>query len=459
MDSKKIKMTENSISDRISDLPSNIIECILDRLPLRDAVATSILSKGWRHKWRRIPNLVFDKDFFVRRVLESRGLRGVLLIARVKLVEYSNIIGKILLLHLGPIHKFVLHISHVWNGLPPDLSSWMLFVSQNEIKELTIQAENVCKVRLPSYIFQCNELQHLKLDVRALDLHPPQDFRGFCNLLSLDLSGFLDGDEISNLISKCPLLERLSLNCTGCKHPVVIDAPRLLCLHALCELDAFLKLKNVCSLTDISLQFRSPGTLSFCDLFDVFSSVPKVETVTLHPLLKLKAMPQDAPKSFPTTLHNHTGLTLLEIDISSPQCIYFVLCILKSSPNLQKLNLGILSSETVEDETAIDPFIRHSLEMETRETQTLNSLLTIKMKGILRSKVGIMFIKMILSSSPVLKTMYLTGFDASSSCMEEDILNEAEVTLMSELLKFPRSSCRAQVNYSRYSGDSSIFDF
>ncbi|CAM8899425.1 unnamed protein product [Rhodiola kirilowii] len=456
MDSQQI-VIDSSLPDRISDLPNNIIiDCILDRLPIRDAVATSILSKGWRHKWRRIPNLVFDKDFFVRLVLESRGLRGALLIARVKLVEYSNIIGKILLLHLGPIHKFVLHIPSFCKGLPPDLSSWMLFVSQNEIKELTIQAENVCKVRLPSYIFQCNELQHLNLNVRALDLHPPQDFRGFCNLLSLDLSGFLYGGDISNLVSKCPLLERLSLDCTYCTHPVVIDAPRLLFLHAHCKLNAFLKLKNVCSLTAISLQFSIPGRLNLCDLFNVFGSVPKVETVTLH---KIKAMTQDAPTSFPTTLHNHTSLTLLEIDISSPQSIYFVLCILQSSPNLQKLNLGILSSETVEDEAAIDPFIRHLIEMETRETQTLNSLLTIKMKGILRSKVGIMFIKMILSSSPVLKTMYLTGFDASSSCMEKDILNEAEVTLMSELLKFPRSSCRAQVNYSRYSGDSSIFDF
>ncbi|CAM8904500.1 unnamed protein product [Rhodiola kirilowii] len=424
MDSEQI-VIDSSLPDRISDLPNNIInDCILNRIPIHDVVATSILSKGWRHKWRRIPNLVFDEKF-KNRVIEARRPRG-LDTARVKLVEYSNIIGKILLLHLGPIHKFVLHVPHVWNGLPQDFSSWMLFVSQNEIKELTIQAKNKWKVRLPSYVFQCNELRHLKLELQRLDLHPPQDFRGFCNLLSLDLYGILDGgeSEISNLVSKCTLLERLSLNCIARTHPLVIDAPRLLFLHAYCSLNAFLKLKN-------------------CQ---------KSRLLLCAPLQNIEAMPQDAPTSFPTTLHNHKSLTLLEIAFSSPQCIYFVLCILKCSPNLQKLNLGILQSETVEDEAAL-----HLLEMETREPQTLTSLLTIKMKGILRSKIGIMFIKMILSSSPVLKTMYLAGFDASSSCMENDILNEAEVTLMSELLKFPRSSCRAQVNYSRYSGDSSIF--
>ncbi|CAM8973226.1 unnamed protein product [Rhodiola kirilowii] len=164
-------------------------------------------------------------------------------------------------------------------------------------------------------------------------------------------------------------------------------------------------------------------------------------------------MPQDAPTSFHTTLHNHKSLTLLELNISSPQCMYFVLCILKSSPNLQKLNLYLENSpETIEDEAA-----SHLLDMQTREPHTLNSLLTIKIKGLSGSKVEIMFIKMILSCSPVLKTMYLTG--TYSSGLGKDILNEAESTLMSELLQCTRSSYRAQVNYSRYPGDSSIFDF
>ncbi|CAM8899424.1 unnamed protein product [Rhodiola kirilowii] len=454
MDSEQI-VIDRSLPDRISDLPNNIItDCILDRIPIHDVVATSILSKGWRHKWRTIPNLVFDTDFF-HRVSEARKLRGVGN-ARLKL-KYSNIIGKIMLLHLGPIHKFVLHVPYVWNRLPPDLSSWMVFVSQNEIKELTIEARNEWMVGVPSYVFQCNELRHLKLHLHELDLHPPQDFRGFCNLLSLDLSGILCGgeSEISNLVSKCTLLERLSLDCTGCTHPVVIDAPRLLFLHAHFNANAFLKLKNVCSLTAISLQFSISCRLNLCDLFDVFGSVPKVETVTLRPLQYIKAMPQDAPTSFPTTLHNHTSLTLLKIDILSPQCIYFVLCILKSSPNLQKLNLEIVSLETtVEDEAAL---ALHLLEMETRETQTLNSLLIIKMKGILGSKVGIMFIKMILSISPVLKTMYLA--EKHRYCLGNDYA--AEFTLLKELLKCPRWLCRDQVkvNYSKYPGDSSIFDF
>ena len=37
--------------DLISDLPNNIIENILIRLPISDAVETSVLSRKLRYKW------------------------------------------------------------------------------------------------------------------------------------------------------------------------------------------------------------------------------------------------------------------------------------------------------------------------------------------------------------------------------------------------------------------------
>ncbi|CAM8904505.1 unnamed protein product [Rhodiola kirilowii] len=155
-------------------------------------------------------------------------------------------------------------------------------------------------------------------------------------------------------------------------------------------------------------------------------------------------MPQGAPTSLPATLHFHKTLTLLEIDITSPQCIHFILCIFKSSPNLQKLNVGIHPSD-IREEGALQ-----FLDMKIKEPQTLNSLLTVKIKGLLGSKVEIMFVKLILSSTPVLETMYLTG---------EDMVEEAEFTLMSELLKCKRPSSQARVMYLRCPGDSSIFNF
>ncbi|KAL0011141.1 hypothetical protein SO802_006249 [Lithocarpus litseifolius] len=58
-------MTRNkaSTSDRISNLPTEIIENILLRLPLRDTVKTCVLSKNWNEKWKAVPQIVFDKSF------------------------------------------------------------------------------------------------------------------------------------------------------------------------------------------------------------------------------------------------------------------------------------------------------------------------------------------------------------------------------------------------------------
>ncbi|CAM8899433.1 unnamed protein product [Rhodiola kirilowii] len=428
-------MDSNS-TDRISELPSNIIECILDRLPIRDAVATSVLSKEWRHKWTRIPNLVFDYKFINN--IDGYGSQRELTIP----FKYGNIIGKILLLHVGPIHKFVLYIPSFCNDLHLDLVSWMHFISRKEVKELKIQA--YAKIKLPSYIFNCSELQSLNIHVRGLDLHPPQDFGGFCNLCSLDLLGLLDGTQISNLVSKCSLLQTLSVHRVADGDTLIIDAPRLLSLSIGCPLESFLKLTNIHGVTSISLDFGRPGTLKFCNLFDTFGSVPNVVNVTLCCVRAINDMPEDAPTSLPTTLHFHKSLTLLEIDISSPQCILFIFCIFKSSPNLQKLNLGIHPSAYIREEAALQ-----FLDMKIKEPQTLNSLVTVKIKGLLGCRVEIMFIKLILSCAPILETMYLTG----------NIVREAEFTLMSELLMCKRPSPQAQVMYLRYPGDSSIFNF
>ncbi|CAM8906836.1 unnamed protein product [Rhodiola kirilowii] len=429
--------------DRISDLPSNIIECILDLLPIRDAVATSILSKGWRHKWTRIPNLVFDNEFFDN-VVGIRSRREVRMPS-----QYSNIISKILLLHVGPVHKFVLRIpSSFCNDLKLDLVSWMHFISRKEVKELTIQAH--AEIKLPSYNFNCSELQSLIIAVTRLDLHPPQDFGGFCNLRILGLLGVLDGTQISNLVSKCPLLERLVISRVADGDTLVIDAPRLLSLCCEFPLNTYLKLKNVRRVTSISLSLSlrigrlGTSTMKFRDLFDIFCSVPNVVNVTLSCLHAINDMPHDYPTSLPTTLHNLRCITLLEIDISSPQCILFILCILRSSPNLLKLNLEIHPSAIIREEAALQV-----LDMQIKKPQTLNNLLIVKIKGLSGSKVEIMFINLILSCTPVLKTMYLTG----------NIVKEAEFTLMSELLKCKRPSPQGQVMYSRYPGDNSIFNF
>ncbi|MFS7949310.1 putative F-box domain, leucine-rich repeat domain superfamily, F-box-like domain superfamily [Helianthus anomalus] len=53
-------------------MPDNVVTNILDRLPLQDAVRTSILSRNWRFKWTTISQIVFDKNFF-EYLLKTKG--------------------------------------------------------------------------------------------------------------------------------------------------------------------------------------------------------------------------------------------------------------------------------------------------------------------------------------------------------------------------------------------------
>lgn len=89
-------------NDRISNLPRNIINLILERMPLYDAARTSTLSKTWRNIWQTHPHLVFD-DVFLLQVVSKADNED-------SLFGISRTINHILLLHIGPISKFHLSI-------------------------------------------------------------------------------------------------------------------------------------------------------------------------------------------------------------------------------------------------------------------------------------------------------------------------------------------------------------
>ncbi|KAF5812551.1 putative F-box domain, leucine-rich repeat domain superfamily, F-box-like domain superfamily [Helianthus annuus] len=159
-------------------MPDIVMTHILDRLPVQDAVKTGILSKNWRFKWTMLRRLVFDKDFYLYLILKTNNES-----------KFGRIISRLLLHLRGTITKFVLYIDErCYSALDEDIASWFLFLSRKGVKDLTVTKTNGEPLNLPSHLFSCLELKHLKLFYCRLD--PPVDFRGFPNLLSLE-SGLL----------------------------------------------------------------------------------------------------------------------------------------------------------------------------------------------------------------------------------------------------------------------------
>ncbi|KAK4383959.1 Retrovirus-related Pol polyprotein from transposon TNT 1-94 [Sesamum angolense] len=174
-------------ADRISNLPSNVIDNILTLLPLHDAVRTSVLSKGWQYKWVTVPYLVFDWTF---------NLSG----------NYSieSIIYQVLLLHRGPIVKF----KFCGFKFGPDINNWLYFLSDHRVEELVLMNSvyNPEQWLISHNLFTFDHLMHLFL--ANVEVRLPSTFKGFRRLLSLDLiSVEFEPEELNMFISKCPMLD------------------------------------------------------------------------------------------------------------------------------------------------------------------------------------------------------------------------------------------------------------
>ncbi|KAJ9163437.1 hypothetical protein P3X46_023105 [Hevea brasiliensis] len=136
--------------DLFSDLPQFIIESILTRLRIRDAVRTSILSTEWSYRWASLTHLVFDDKCVA--LYNDKGLLEINLI---------KFITGVLFLHQGPINKFQLSASYL--QCCPDIDQWILFLSRCEIKELVLELGEGEWFRVPSCLFNCKMLTRLEL--------------------------------------------------------------------------------------------------------------------------------------------------------------------------------------------------------------------------------------------------------------------------------------------------------
>ncbi|CAN1186285.1 F-box/FBD/LRR-repeat protein At1g13570 [Linum perenne] len=111
---------ESASNTSIGKLPADVICLILTFLPIKQAVRTSILSTQWRHRWRRIPQLVFDEDFAT-----------ISANSKVMLEIYQALLG-----HEGPVNKFELAIPGM--SLCPQVHQLIHYLSTKNVKELSL---------------------------------------------------------------------------------------------------------------------------------------------------------------------------------------------------------------------------------------------------------------------------------------------------------------------------------
>ncbi|XP_073134784.1 F-box/FBD/LRR-repeat protein At1g13570-like isoform X2 [Henckelia pumila] len=259
--------------DLIGELPQSIIEIILGKLPIRDAVGTSILSRRWRFRWASLTHLVFDDDCVIydndRSVVEN---------------NLSNFITKFLFLHIGPVHKFAISTSYLQGS--PYVGQWLLLISRKDVKELVLELGESEWFRAPSCLFSCKKLTRLEL-VRC-EIEIPPNFRGFLCLKYLNFRQVLiPASDIEYLISSCPLLESMTLSYFDSLE-LTVHAPKLkyLILEG--------KLKDIClantpNLVAVSVAMYMTDDIAehfehslSCNFDKFLGGIPKIQRLVGH---------------------------------------------------------------------------------------------------------------------------------------------------------------------------------
>ncbi|KAK1419806.1 hypothetical protein QVD17_29164 [Tagetes erecta] len=409
--------------DYISDLPQSIIETILTKLPIRDAVRTSVLSNKWRYKWATLTQLEFDDKCVPS--THDRALAEVYLI---------NFVTRFLFLHDGPIHRFSL--STVYLQSSADVDQWLLFLSRKDVKELVLELGEGEWFRAPSCLFSCKKLVRLEL-VRC-ELDPPVSFKGFLNLKYLNLQQVLIApDAVENLISCCPLLESLTLSYFDSLE-LTIRAPNLKYLILEGEFKDIC-LENTPMLVAISVAMYMTddiaehfGQSSSCNFDKFLGGVPSLERLIGHIYFTKYMSIGNALGSTKITYQRLKVIELYQVSFEDMKEIMVVLRLILSAPNLQELQIsGSSNSSPATEATDLDFW-----EKECPGDCTFERLKIVKMTDMSGVPHEMGFIEFLLGNSPILEIMSITP---------SVYVTDGRLGMLIELLRLKRASAEAEI--------------
>ncbi|XP_052626778.1 F-box/FBD/LRR-repeat protein At1g13570 [Lactuca sativa] len=374
-------------SDRISNLPQDIIEKILTFMPIRDALKTSILSKKWRHCWKGMPKLVFDD----RLSNVSSDMEDV------KKYKLVITIFHVLLLHRGPILELCICISdeEIFN----EIDQIILHLSWSKnIKKFIFEVYQFDEYyKLPSSFFSLQGLEHLFLKYCIIEL--PSTFNEFSMLKSLKFyEVYITATMLKRFLISCPLLE---------------------------EFTWVNKIGYDC------LDFTGGNKCTFVELF---TCLPSAQVVNISWFENKDFYAGVMSQKLPTSLV-YLRILVLQVCFHEQDQISSTLCVINSSPNLEKINLRMIRYVAQTCTTLLDPQDYFGLKLDHLKELVITSFHNYASE--------MEFVKLIMGKSPLLKK---TRIKLSTSVSVEE-----EVKMLRDLvyLQFPRASPEAKLIIER----------
>ncbi|XP_049381017.1 F-box/FBD/LRR-repeat protein At1g13570-like isoform X3 [Solanum stenotomum] len=419
--------------DFLSDLPDNVIDVILMRLPCKEAVRTSILSKKWRYHWCRITELNLDSHLWETKMDKLYPT-----------VKFTKIIYQILSLHEGPITKFSLDIAVLKSC--PNIDNFIHFLSRNDIQQLVLELPWGKMYNLPSSLFTFSLLSHLTL--HNCVIHPPSDFQGFDKLISLKLCDVTISPELlGSLISQCPLLDKLELEISedSLSDVIEINAPKLRSFDFTGNI-TFICLMNVPLLAEVSLSLYQGSSMEADNFFFAmfFESCTALERLFLH-FNGSEIQPEDDDEvatRLPFDVNCVKYLYLRFLFLEESYDLSHVLCCIRSFPYLEYLEIQVHEyGYDYEDEDDEDEPIPEPLELKHLSDVTFNHLKEVRLGCLTGTTSELLLIKFLLAESPVLERMLI-----DRQYLDHEQL-DTRLQIFREISSFSRASPKAEVVY------------
>ncbi|CAI9088464.1 OLC1v1022799C2 [Oldenlandia corymbosa var. corymbosa] len=351
-------------NDRISNLPDCVLQYILSFLTTKEAVATGVLSRRWKHLWTGVPILDFDDS-----LLYSSQLN---LWYPLEVSLFMNFVERVLLLRdASRIERFRLSCRVCFS--PSRVHAWISAAVRHKVEELDLCLFVDDPFSLPHCILNCGSLTVLKLEMNCVLQLPCSISLPGLKIMHLGLVTFSDDKSTQRLLSCCPLLEELAVldcewmnlrcisisitslkrliidelpdfdsngNSQGCQ--IKIDARNLLLLKYSGYLTNEMHICDVSSLVKASLNIpmlcQTGNQIQFSRFLNLVHSVKHVRSLsltnlTLEPLLLVEKMPNHLPD-----FHELANLELSRL--LGFQAVGALIKFLEFLPKLEYLNIS-----------------------------------------------------------------------------------------------------------------------
>lgn len=382
---KRISSAEGDCSKRIRSqrpnfhsLPEDIVSSIMSELTIKEAVRTSVVSSKWRQAWRCHPNLSFDISSVLGRKAErnqsANRYKRMLSIKRfVDWVDY------IMRKHSGfavnkVSIKFELRKEHANR-----IDGWVLFAIASKARVVILDFspylgsyEN--NFRFPFHLFNSQNASYLQsLTLDSVNFWPSPDFCGFANLKILALDHVLASQDLQCFLSKCPVLEWLSIRQCYQLHGLHASEPlcrlKYLCVQD-CPVDkieflapnlttfeyrgsqTLIKLHECLNLKTASITFIVENTLEYV-FTGLPNALPHVET------LRVEVFVRSQMPVFKHVLPRFTHLKhlTLRIEVAGKIAILQLAYLLEVAPFLENLHLDMCCFNCSEPSTDGDVIV------------------------------------------------------------------------------------------------------